>query len=207
MNKTIIYILTLLVVMVFSAPLIAGGKLKLSVTESNAKENESLVSNNRYDKVFQANAGTSPYNTGNLLKSICATESKLKPGAVSKKGAKGLCQVTDITWKHVRKTHKDIPKDKNSRMNPQMSIHVASILLSQLDSYWNDIPGGVNKRKIILASYNAGQRNIRRAIKHCVSLSYECVKQQLPKITSAKHAKETIGFVARVETLHNQIKI
>ncbi len=112
-----------------------------------------------YDPIFEA-AGREWDINPRILKAIAEQESKGNPGAVSKKGARGLMQIMPETGKALGLT------DLHS---PEQSIFGGAKYLSQLfDQYRNT--------QLALAAYNAGPERVN---------DYVAGKRPLPAETAA----------------------
>ena len=160
-----------------------------------------VIKNKDYDKLFHTHGNEkSIYTSPKRLKALCGVESKLNPKARSKEHASGLCQIMPSTWRALSKKNHSIPR--GGQFNANHSIKAASILLADISDSLNDLSEGQNKNKIILASYNAGLGNIRKAMKRCGSKIFDKIKQCLPAITSKSNANQTIQYVTSVEGLY-----
>jgi|GEM_PF-4563178 len=84
-----------------------------------------------------------------LLNSVLLTESDGKADAVSSKGAAGLFQITPIAAKHY---HIENPK------NPKEAADGAARMFADLGEKFKD------KRDLMLAAYNYGETNVRKAV-------------------------------------------
>ena len=135
-------------------------------------------------------------NQACLLKSVAITESSERAVVRSSAGARGLLQLTPIAVQDIKQRfgvtgNPDHPVD---------AVRLGSIYLNDQISYWvnQDVADPVS---FGLASYNAGQGNIRKAWKLSNrQRAWKIVETFLPLVTGA-HSVETINYVARVTHL------
>ncbi|MCP4724580.1 MAG: lytic transglycosylase domain-containing protein [bacterium] len=121
---------------------------------SMLKENDQIIYSNLNEyslnklDVSQTNysisAGTS------FLTSVAALESDFRMNAVSRKGAYGPMQISNITAKHIGLTdHKD----------PETNMNAGAVYLSDLLEKYYEYP---DQLELALASYNAGSTRVLR---------------------------------------------
>ena len=130
----------------------------------------------KYDKFFTAaDSKALPWKT---LKVLCSTESNLKANLVSNQGAMGICQLKPRTFRRVMKSG-NIGK-------PDLNILAASRHIKILDNSWKRAFTDPGQRQLItIASYNAGEGNVLKAIKRCHGDNHASIKRCLPKETQA----------------------
>jgi soluble lytic murein transglycosylase-like protein len=197
MKTTLLILLTLLSTCV--AEFSYGKSIKSPVTETY----KTVIANKQYDNDFKKHGNPNHYANAKLLKSVCGVESKFDLKAKSKKGASGICQIMPKTWKYIAGKNKTIPVKDTSV--PSQSIEVASLIIDDAAITWNKLPKGKNKTSMVLASYNAGPTNIKKASKRCNSTNFAVLQKCLAKVTSKSHAKETINYVVSVQELYKKL--
>jgi soluble lytic murein transglycosylase-like protein len=166
---------------------------------------KAVITNTQYDIDFKKHGNNKHYADAKLLKSVCGVESKFDVKAKSKKGASGICQIMPKTWKYIASKNKTLPA--HDTKVPSQSIEVASLVIDDAANTWKKLPKGRNKTAVVLASYNAGPTNIKKASKRCNSTNFAVLQKCLPKITSKSHAKETINYVASVQELYKKLPL
>jgi membrane-bound lytic murein transglycosylase F len=136
----------------------------------------------RYDKTFIKH---SPILGWRTMKTVCASESGLKSKAHSKKGAIGICQMLPSTFRHnLSKADAAYVTVKHSNIhNATHNIIAANNYFSKLNTIWNKVLIPDERRKFILASYNAGENRVIKAKKRCKAATYNSLTQCLPKQT------------------------
>ena len=143
----------------------------------------SIMNNHLYDAIFRRK------NNSRLLKAMCGIESNLKPNAISRAGARGICQFKPRTWKQV--THQVM----RNTPTPTASITAANTLISSLKEKYN---GDINKA---LAAYNLGEAGLQKRSKKCGGnpneISYKQIHNCLPS--------ETRMYVLNVTSVTNSI--
>ena len=89
-----------------------------------------------------------------LVSSIIKAESKFNANAISKKGAKGLMQIMDITGEWAASELKMLDFTPDQLFDPAINIEIGSWYVARLmKQYEGDIP-------TLLAAYNAGTGNV-----------------------------------------------
>ncbi|CAK7043464.1 MAG: Soluble lytic murein transglycosylase [Peptostreptococcus russellii] len=92
-----------------------------------------------------------------LVYSVIKTESKFNPDAVSRKGASGLMQITDLTasW-----AAKELKINGNVDIhNPETNIMIGTWYLSRLEK---EFDGDLH---LVISAYNGGSGNVRKWLK------------------------------------------
>jgi membrane-bound lytic murein transglycosylase F len=104
-----------------------------------------------YDELLQQAADTLGWDW-RLLAAQVYQESKFDAKAKSWAGAEGLMQLLPATGKMY---------GASDMMNPQQSLKAATAYLAWLDKIWTKyVPDEQERRKFVLASYNAGQGHV-----------------------------------------------
>ena len=133
-----------------------------------------------------------------LMKSLCFTESRLKPDAESGVGAIGLCQVMPGTYEDARRKEKSL---RSSDIREVRSNVTASAIT--LQRYWDIFLARKRPNNCrldnTLASYNGGPGNILKA--QALSGDKSCWEQfrHFLRQVTGKHSVETIDYVDRVK--------
>lgn len=123
-------------------------------------------------------------------------ESGLNRRALSPVGARGLMQLMPATSSEMAK-RLGIP---NRPWIPRYAIMMGIAYDRRMWEIWK-AEKGIERLRYMFASYNAGAGNIIKAQKTAPCPErWECITQVLPRITG-HHARETIGYVARIEKL------
>ncbi len=100
-----------------------------------------------------------------LVSSLMYQESRFNPTATSWAGARGLMQVMPATGRSFGATNLFLP---------EQNIRAGTRFLDYLEGRWEDaIPDSVERKKFILASYNAGVGHVQDAIAIAKELRYE----------------------------------
>jgi membrane-bound lytic murein transglycosylase D len=151
--------------------------------EVKATKIVSIMNNHLYDAIFRRK------NNSRLLKAMCGIESNLKPNAISRAGAKGICQFKPRTWKKV--THQVM----RNTPSPTASITAANDLLSSLKEKYH---GDTNKA---LAAYNLGETGLQKRSKRCGGNPNDIPYKQIHKCLPS----ETKMYVVNVMSVANSI--
>lgn len=99
---------------------------------------------------------------------IIKAESNFNPKAKSHKGAMGLMQLMPATAKGVyQKYYADSSKKLNRQMllNPDLNIELGVGYLKHLENVLSGVEDGELRRKLIIASYNAGLTRVKRSFR------------------------------------------
>ncbi len=111
-----------------------------------------------FDDLFKRYAGSSPYDW-RMLAAIAKVESDFNPNDESWAGAKGLMQIMPGTARGYGFNPAEL-------FDPDVNVRAAVKELNVLDSYFRRrIADPLERRKFVLASYNAGRAHIIDAIK------------------------------------------
>lgn len=109
-----------------------------------------------YDPIFKAHAPSLGWNW-KLLASVAYQESKFNPTVESWAGAKGLMQL-------MPQTALAYGMDTTKIMDPEQSVKTAVSYLKAVDGIFSDVKDRHERRKFVLASYNAGVGHVRDAM-------------------------------------------
>jgi hypothetical protein len=166
--------------------------LSLSVLQS---VNAGNIISDKYDRDFKNAAMFLPTGTDwRYLKAQCYQESRLNPLAVSPVGAMGLCQFMPVTAREMEQKHKEL----NDFWLPEVSIRAAGLYMGKLNRFWSAPRPVMDRYKLALASYNAGQGNVLKAqVLSGGANDYITVISALPEVTG-HHSKETIDYVQQI---------
>jgi membrane-bound lytic murein transglycosylase MltF len=166
--------------------------LCLLLTSANAG-----VMSSAYDTKFQqATAMYLPMWDWRWGKAQCYQESRLNPTAVSPVGALGLCQFMPATAREIFPKVGHIADPR--AVEP--SILAWGYYMATLRRVWRSERPEGERRRLAQASYNAGAGNILRAQKICGNpRNWGSILPCLPGVTGVRNAKETTGYVERIE--------
>jgi membrane-bound lytic murein transglycosylase F len=150
-----------------------------------------------YDKFWQKeNAEHLPPCDWKKWKAQAYQESLFDPTAVSRAGARGLCQFMPSTWRWGKKAlrFRGVPENPANAVDAQLKYmrYLCRLLWRRFSIHTEK-----DLFELALASYNAGFGNISRAIRIARSTKWEDVKKVLHKVTG-RHSKETITYVERI---------
>lgn len=131
------------------------------------------------------------YNIDPLLTlSIIRVESSFNPNAESRKGAKGLMQITDKTGEWAAKQIKIENFNNNLLFDPEYNIRLGCWYLSNLIDQFN---GNIT---LALAAYNGGSGNVEKWLKN---KEYSSTGEHLEKIPF----DETEKYIRKVKKDYN----
>lgn len=168
-----------------------------------------------YDSLFRANGYATRFGW-QFLAAIAKVESNFNPDAVSWAGARGLMQIMPSTGR----LHGYSPDDL---FDPAISVKAAVLTLRNLDDFFAPyISNPVERRRFVLAGYNAGAGHILDAIKLAEkhgknpNVWYGNVEEALIWKSNEKYysdpvcrygyfrADQTVNYVHKVEQHYNQ---
>jgi len=109
-----------------------------------------------YDHLFKQYAQQLNWDW-RLLAAIAYVESEFNPNATSWAGARGLMQVMPHTARL-------FGEDESQLGNPAVSVRLSALILQELDAVMASRTNRENRRKFVLAAYNAGAGHIFDAI-------------------------------------------
>jgi soluble lytic murein transglycosylase len=121
-----------------------------------------------------------------LLAALIKAESNFEPLAESKKGARGLMQITPSTGRWIAEKICLKEYEDNMLFDPVTNISMGSWYINYLRSYYN------GSLELVLAAYNGGSGNVDKWLRD-KSLSSD------GKTLDAVPFKETENFIIRVE--------
>ena len=110
-----------------------------------------------YDSIFRVNAEALGWDW-QFLAAIAFNESRFNPNTVSANGAIGIMQL-------MRRTGIKYGLNDSTFLEPSANIAAATKLISSLDKMFAFIADDTERKKVIVAAYNAGQGHIWDAIK------------------------------------------
>ena len=110
-----------------------------------------------YDSIFRVNAEALGWDW-RFLAAIAFNESRFNPNTVSANGAIGIMQL-------MRRTGIKYGLNDSTFLEPSANIAAATKLISSLDKMFAFIADDTERKKVIVAAYNAGQGHIWDAIK------------------------------------------
>ena len=150
-----------------------------------------------YDKYWKKeNAEHLPPCDFRKWKAQAYQESLFDPTAVSRAGARGLCQFMPSTWRWGKKAlrFRGVPENPANAIDAQLKYmrYLCRLLWRRFSIHTEK-----DLFELALASYNAGFGNISRAIQLARSTKWKDVKKVLHKVTG-RHSKETITYVERI---------
>lgn len=149
-----------------------------------------------YDQAFRRwGSFYAPFEDWHWFKAQAVAESGLNPAAVSACGARGIMQLMPATAKALGAVATD----------PESAIQGGVKYDRSLWDLWKTLASSDERRRFMFASYNAGPGNIQRAARRTRDPTWACATKALPSVTGA-HATETIGYVARIETIFRQLQ-
>lgn len=110
-----------------------------------------------YDSIFRVNAEALGWDW-RFLAAMAFNESRFNPNTVSANGAIGIMQL-------MRRTGIKYGLNDSTFLEPSANIAAATKLISSLDKMFAFIADDTERKKVIVAAYNAGQGHIWDAIK------------------------------------------
>jgi membrane-bound lytic murein transglycosylase F len=168
-----------------------------------------------YDSLFKANSYASSYGW-QFLAAIAKVESDFNPDVVSWAGARGLMQIMPSTAKLYGFNPDDI-------FDPEISVKAAARTIKDLDNLFAGyIQNPMERRRFVLAGYNAGAGHILDAIKLAEkydknpNIWYGNVEEALIWKSNEKYysdpvcrygyfrADQTVNYVRKVEDYYNK---
>ena len=148
----------------------------------------------KYDSNFKSAAFRNGGQDWCKLKSQCIQESQLKDNAVSRVGAKGLCQFMPNTWKEY-----NVYKHTNlSPFSAVANINANAWYMYKMRKEWYAPRDETCRWQLALASYNAGLGTVLNAQKKSGGeRCFEHMKEFLPK--------ETQIYVYNIQKIYKEI--
>lgn len=121
-----------------------------------------------------------------LIAALIKTESNFEAQAESRKGAKGLMQITPSTGEWIAQTIGMKSFDKNMLFDPEINIRLGSWYIEHLTDYYK------GSFDLVFAAYNGGRGNVDKWLK---DKNYSLDGKTLDKIPFL----ETENFVKRLK--------
>ncbi|MCO5229732.1 MAG: transporter substrate-binding domain-containing protein [Chitinophagales bacterium] len=142
-------------------------------TDNNELESASKSSNNGsisiYDPIVQRYAKEINWDW-RLVASLIWQESRFKPSARSWAGATGLMQLMPATARRFGlNTMQEI-------YHPELNIKTGTKYIAWLEIFWEEIKDETERKKFILASYNAGEGHVKDAQRLAKKYGYDANK-------------------------------
>lgn len=94
-----------------------------------------------------------------LIAALIKTESNFEPQAESRKGAKGLMQITPATGEWIAKTINMSNYEENMLFDPEVNILLGSWYVKHLRDYYK------SSFELVFAAYNGGRGNVDKWLK------------------------------------------
>ena len=116
------------------------------------------------------------------LKYMAVVESNLKPYAKSKVGARGMWQLMPVTGRYLGLA---VKKNYDERVNVYKSTRAAA-------KYMKELYGEFEDWLLVVAAYNCGAGNVRKAIRKAGSRNFWVLQQFLP-LETRNHVKRFIA--------------
>lgn len=128
-------------------------------------------------------------------------ESNLNPKAVSSLGARGIMQLMPKTSAEVAR-ELNLPDDP---FDPLLNIKMGVYYGRKMWRVWGE-ECDLERLRFTFAAYNAGAGNIIKAQRLANPTDqWWAVAKELPRITGIGNARETTGYVKRIEAYYRQL--
>ena len=128
-----------------------------------------------------------------LLAALIKTESNFKSYAESRKGAKGLMQITPSTGEWIAQTIGIKGFEENMLFDPEVNIKLGSWYVEHLTDYYN------GSFELVFAAYNGGRGNVDKWLKDKSLSSDGRTLDEIP-------FSETENFVKKLRKNYNVYK-
>ena len=141
------------------------------------------------------------------LKAWAMAESNLDPDAVSPVGAVGILQVMPKTGEWIAKRYGGPSREPSDLRNAAINIETATIYIAHLERFWSYPRPEFCRKKLQMASFNAGEGNVVKAQK--LSGGRRCWKHIsafMHRVTGQKHSEETISYVNTIVENYLRLK-
>jgi soluble lytic murein transglycosylase len=125
-----------------------------------------------------------------LLAALIKTESNFKAYAESRKGAKGLMQITPSTGEWIAQTMGIKDFEESMLYDPEINIKLGSWYIEHLTDYYND------SFELVFAAYNGGRGNVDKWLKDKSLSSDGRTLDEIPFL-------ETENFVKKLRKNYN----
>lgn len=139
---------------------------------------------------YSSEYGVDPY----LVSAVINVESGYRPGALSRRNARGLMQITPATGKWAAEKIGIADFDEGMLYSPDVNIHIGCWYLRYLEDEFGEIAPDVTA---VLAAYNGGTGNVKKWVQNGVIGQGEIRLDEIP-------FKETGNYIQKVT---NNIKI
>ncbi|MEK6716949.1 MAG: transglycosylase SLT domain-containing protein, partial [candidate division NC10 bacterium] len=131
-----------------------------------------------------------------LVTAVIREESAFAPRAVSRAGARGLMQLLPQTAEQVARQY-SVPLGGSAPLEaPEVNIRLGTIHLAEL---LRDHSGSLS---LALASYNAGQQQVRRWLQRFRFADEEEFTEDIPYTETRNYVKRVLGSYQRYSTLY-----
>lgn len=135
------------------------------------------------------------------FKAQALAESSLNPRAVSPAGARGLMQLMPATSAEIAR-QLNLP---DQPFDPLLNIKFGVYYMQRMWRTWTD-ERDLERLRFALGSYNAGVGNILKAQSLAAPTDqWWAIAKALPRVTGIGHARETVGYVKRVEAFYREL--
>lgn len=131
-----------------------------------------------------------------FIRAVVWAESGGDSTAVSAAGAVGLMQVEPRTFGWIAQKVPELA-GKDLR-DPDVNVQAGTWYLRWCWDRWPEVKDPRQRARLMLASYNAGVGNIRKAWHAAQGGGWNEIAKALPSITSDAHAHETVDYVAKI---------
>ena len=165
--------------------------------------------NSEYDHIFKKYSKRyfGPGFDWKVFKAQGIAESGLSPDAQSNVGAKGIMQLMPTTYDEIKSRNSDLQEIDDPEWNIAAGIYYDRLLWRS----WEDILTENDKKAFTFGSYNAGKGTIQKAQskakeKNLDEKSWHAIKEIAPEVPKWKH-KETLDYVSKIDSFHNQLII
>lgn len=143
------------------------------------------------------------YDRPDAWKAQLLAESALRPDAVSPVGARGYAQFMPATWIEERR-RQGYPSTLSPHSAEAITIGAGYMARIRRMLLTSGLRNEEEIQKHARAGYNSGPGNVLKAIRRCSSETWEHSVICYPGVTG-RHAAETIGYVARIDRLIEEI--
>jgi membrane-bound lytic murein transglycosylase MltF len=144
------------------------------------------------------------------LRAQLVAESNLDPSAVSHAGARGIAQLMPGTHREIAEA---LGSGAASPHDVEYSIEAAAYYMARMRAFWKtEGRTEADRRELAQASYNAGAGNIAKAQRECLRVAaspcrtWREIAPHLHKITGARNAAETLGYVDRIARIQSRTR-
>jgi len=129
-------------------------------------------------------------------------ESRLRPGAVSPAGARGLAQFMPGTWADISRQLRFV----GASPHDDIAIEAGAYYMARLRRAWTAPRPSEERHRLAQASYNAGIGNIIDAQNRCGGArDWADIAPCLIQVTGPRHSAETRGYVDAIARWRRQM--